>query len=43
VADRAAGICPVGVILKKRIGFAVPYCQRTYDKAPASVVQVANK
>lgn len=43
VTDRAAGICPVGVILKKRIGFAVPYGQRTYDQAPASVVQVTNK
>lgn len=40
-SDRAAGICPVGVILKKRIGFAVPYGQRTYDQAPASVVEVA--
>lgn len=43
VTDRAAGICPVGVILEKRIGFAVPYGQRTYDQAPASVVQVTNK
>ena len=41
VEDRAASICPVGVILKKRVGFAVPYGQRTYDQAPASVVEVA--
>jgi [NiFe] hydrogenase diaphorase moiety small subunit len=41
VDDRAANICPVGVILKKRVGFAVPYGQRTYDTAPASVVEVA--
>ena len=41
VADRAATICPVGVILKKRVGFAVPYGQRTYDLAPASVVEVS--
>lgn len=41
VTDRAAGICPVGVILKKRVGFAVPYGQRTYDKAPVSEVEVA--
>jgi [NiFe] hydrogenase diaphorase moiety small subunit len=40
VTDRAASICPVGVILRKRVGFAVPYGQRTYDKAPASVVEV---
>ena len=40
VDDRAASICPVGVILKKRVGFAVPYGERTYDKAPASVVEV---
>lgn len=43
VEDRAADICPVGVILKKRVGFAVPYGQRTYDKAPASIVEVANR
>jgi [NiFe] hydrogenase diaphorase moiety small subunit len=39
-SDRAASICPVGVILKKRIGFAVPIGERKYDKAPASVVEV---
>ena len=36
VTDRAAEICPVGVILKKRVGFAVPIGQRTYDPAPIS-------
>ena len=30
--DRAAAVCPVGVILKKRVGFAVPIGQRTYDR-----------
>jgi [NiFe] hydrogenase diaphorase moiety small subunit len=39
-SDRAASICPVGVILKKRVGFAVPIGERKYDKAPASVVEV---
>jgi [NiFe] hydrogenase diaphorase moiety small subunit len=34
--DRAASICPVGVILKKRRGFAVPIGERTYDLAPIS-------
>jgi len=29
--DRAAGICPVGVILPKRRGFAVPIGQRRFD------------
>ncbi len=37
VTDRAAEICPVGVILKKRVGFAVPIGERTYDPAPISV------
>ena len=36
VTDRAAGICPVGVILPKRKGFAVPIGERQYDKAPIS-------
>ena len=34
--DKAAQVCPVGVILKKRRGFAVPIGERTYDKAPIS-------
>lgn len=29
--DRAANICPVGALMPKRIGFAVPIGQRTYD------------
>ena len=32
--DKAAQVCPVGVILKKRRGFAVPIGERNYDKAP---------
>ena len=36
VTDRAASICPVGVILPKRKGFAVPIGERQYDKAPIS-------
>lgn len=32
--DLAANICPVGVILKKRVGFAVPIGERKYDAAP---------
>ncbi len=38
--DRAAGICPVGVILKKRRGFSVPIGKRPYDAAPVSEREV---
>ncbi len=31
-ADKAAQVCPVGVILRKRKGFAVPIGERTYDR-----------
>lgn len=31
-SDMAAGICPVGVILRKRKGFSVPIGDRTFDK-----------
>jgi [NiFe] hydrogenase diaphorase moiety small subunit len=34
--DRAASICPVGVILPKRRGFAVPIGQRRFDLRPVS-------
>ncbi|RDE52399.1 MAG: NADP oxidoreductase [Candidatus Accumulibacter meliphilus] len=33
-ADKAAQVCPVGVILKKRRGFAVPIGKRRYDIEP---------
>ncbi len=36
LGDKAAEVCPVGVILKKRQGFAVPIGERKYDKAPIS-------
>ncbi len=38
--DRAASICPVGVILKKRRGFSVPIGKRPYDAAPVSEREV---
>lgn len=38
VNDRAASICPVGVILKKRVGFAIPIGQRRFDRAPVSAM-----
>jgi len=34
--DRAANICPVGVILHKRRGFVVPIGQRRFDVKPVS-------
>lgn len=39
-SDRAASVCPVGVILRKRVGFATPIGQRTYDAKPISQVDV---
>ncbi len=38
VTDRAADVCPVGVILHKRVGFATPIGQRDYDARPISEV-----
>jgi [NiFe] hydrogenase diaphorase moiety small subunit len=35
--DKAAQVCPVGAILPKRKGFAVPIGERTYDEKPISV------
>ena len=34
VVDKAAEACPVGCIVKKRVGFAVPIGQRLYDSKP---------
>ncbi len=34
VTDKAADVCPVGAIIKKRVGFAVPVGKRLYDKEP---------
>ncbi|HSN70938.1 MAG TPA: 2Fe-2S iron-sulfur cluster-binding protein [Steroidobacteraceae bacterium] len=34
VTDKAVEVCPVGAILRKRIGFAVPLGERRYDRAP---------
>ena len=34
VTDKAAAVCPVGAIIKKRVGFAVPVGQRLYDHKP---------
>jgi [NiFe] hydrogenase diaphorase moiety small subunit len=34
--DRAANICPTGVILHKRRGFVTPIGQRQFDAKPIS-------
>jgi [NiFe] hydrogenase diaphorase moiety small subunit len=36
LTDKAVEVCPVGVILKKRIGFSVPIGRRRYDQRPIS-------
>jgi [NiFe] hydrogenase diaphorase moiety small subunit len=36
LADRAATICPVGVILPKRRGFVIPIGERRFDAVPVS-------
>lgn len=41
--DKAAHICPVGVILKKRTGFQVPIGQRTYDIQPINAMNGAEE
>lgn len=35
--DRAASVCPVGVILKKRVGFAIPIGERQFDAQSISI------
>ena len=34
VSDAAVEACPVGALLRKRIGYAVPVGERLYDHAP---------
>ena len=34
VTDKAADVCPVGAIIKKRVGFKVPVGKRLYDTEP---------
>jgi [NiFe] hydrogenase diaphorase moiety small subunit len=40
--DKAASVCPVGAILHKRVGFAVPLGQRRYDLSPISEQALAD-
>jgi [NiFe] hydrogenase diaphorase moiety small subunit len=43
--DKAANVCPVGAILKKRVGYVVPIGERLYDRNPisAQVERLASK
>ncbi len=34
ITDKATEICPVGAILKKRVGYAIPVGERMYDHKP---------
>jgi len=34
VSDKSIDVCPVGAILKKRVGYQVPIGQRLYDQKP---------
>ena len=41
--DRAADVCPVGAIIKKRVGYKVPIGQREFDHKPIGTeVETAN-
>ncbi len=36
LTDKAMQVCPVGVILPKRVGFSQPIGERRYDQSPIS-------
>jgi [NiFe] hydrogenase diaphorase moiety small subunit len=36
ITDKALEVCPVGVILRKRVGFAIPIGKRRFDARPVS-------
>ena len=42
LADKAMEVCPVGVILPKRVGFRVPIGQRRFDGSPISAQALAD-
>lgn len=37
VADQVVASCPVGALMKKRVGYAVPVGQRLYDRQPIGI------
>ncbi len=42
VTDKAVEVCPVGVIVKKRVGFATPIGRRRFDASPVSAQALAD-
>jgi [NiFe] hydrogenase diaphorase moiety small subunit len=42
LTDKAMEVCPVGVILKKHVGFAVPIGERRFDRSPVSAQALAD-
>jgi [NiFe] hydrogenase diaphorase moiety small subunit len=36
LTDKAMEVCPVGVILHKRVGFKIPIGERRFDRRPVS-------
>jgi [NiFe] hydrogenase diaphorase moiety small subunit len=43
VADRAIDACPVGALLRKRVGFAVPVGKRRFDATPIGADPAARR
>jgi [NiFe] hydrogenase diaphorase moiety small subunit len=43
VTDKAVEVCPVGAILRKHVGYAIPVGDRKYDHAPIGSDIEANK
>jgi [NiFe] hydrogenase diaphorase moiety small subunit len=40
--DKAVDVCPVGVIIRKRVGFATPIGKRRFDSSPVSAQALAD-
>jgi [NiFe] hydrogenase diaphorase moiety small subunit len=40
--DKAVEVCPVGAILRKRVGYATPIGERRFDRAPISAQALAD-
>jgi [NiFe] hydrogenase diaphorase moiety small subunit len=43
VTDQALDACPVGALLRKRVGFAVPVGRRPYDRVPIGSASVEER
>jgi [NiFe] hydrogenase diaphorase moiety small subunit len=42
VTDKAVDVCPVGAILRKRVGFVTPIGRRRFDESPISAQALAD-